>query len=150
MDSGDSNDRIDDLEQELHELKQQMHVEPMPEPGLKGWLRFQAIGNVVAIIIMGFATLASLTVPPVALFIVPIFCYMLYVVVIFFQHKKSTQTHMKILIVLGLISNVIEMGVALSGRRPEEAIFGLVGLIVGSLWLAYWNVSKRVKVTFVK
>ncbi len=150
MDSGDSNDRIDDLERELHELKQQMHVEPMPEPGIKGWLLFQAIGNVVAIIIMGFAALGSLTVPPFALFIVPLFCYMLYVVVIFFQHKKSTPTHVKVILVIGLISDVIAMGIALSGRRPEEAMFGFVGLIVGSLWLAYWNVSKRVKVTFVK
>jgi len=150
MDSDDSNDRIDDLERELHELKQQMHVEPMPEPGLKGWLRFQAIGNVVAIIIMGFATLASLTVPPVALFIVPIFCYMLYVVVIFFQHKKSTPTHMKVILVLGIISNIIEMGTALSSSRPEQAAVGLVGLVGSAIWLAYWNVSKRVKVTFVK
>jgi len=144
MDSDDSNDRIDDLEHELHELKQQMHVKPMPEPGIEGWLLFIAIGNVLGLLIVGIAALGSLAFPPVALFVVPIFGYMLYVTVIFFQHKKSTPTHMKVILVLGIISNIIEMGTALSSSRPEQAAVGLVGLVGCAIWLAYWIVSKRV------
>ena len=154
MDSDDSNDRIDDLERELHELKQQMHGEPMPEPGIKGWLILHAIGNVVGSFVLGLMALGALVGGPpplVTVIAVSCFLYGLYYTVIFFQHKKSVPTHAKVLCVLSCIGNLVYLGNEGFGRMKDEQLFGiLVGVMFGVVWFVYYGVSKRVKVTFVK
>lgn len=154
MDSGDSNDRIDDLERELHEMKQQMREEQMPQPGIKGWLILHAIGNVVGSVVLGLMALGALfggPPPLVTVIAVSCFLYILYYTVMFFQHKKSVPIHAKVLCVLSCISNLIYLGTVGFGRMRDEQIFSiLVSVMFSVLWFVYYGVSKRVKVTFVK
>ena len=155
MDSDDGNDRIDDLERELQELKQQMHGESMPAPGIKGWLILHAIGNVVGSVVLGLMALGALVGGPpplVTVIAVSVFAYILYYTIIFFQHKKSLPIHARAVCVLGGIFQLIHLGTGGFGTRlrEEDYIFGIIGVMASVLWFVYYGVSKRVKVTFVK
>ena len=147
LDSDDSDDRTDDLEQELVELKLRRHkASLLPDPGIKGWLIFFAIWLVSQLLIMGTFIINKVgSLEPSLRFkfllLIFFFCYLLYVTVIFFQCKKSTRTHMKVILLLSVISSCVD----LFNSRPESSFWGLMFV---SFNLGYWHFSDRVAVTF--
>ena len=145
MDSDDSDDRSDDLEQELVELKLRMHkASLLPDPGIKGWLKFFAVWLVFELWMVGTRLIDTMTgsrEPSSLFFFLLLFCYLLYLTVIFFQCKKSTRTHMKVILLLSVISSCVD----LFNSRPESSFWGLMFV---SFNLGYWHFSDRVAVTF--
>ena len=152
MDSDDSDDRSDDLEQELVELKLRMHkASLLPDPGIKGWLKFLAVWLVIQLLILGkFIIDKGGSLEPSLnfnfLLMIFFFCYLLYVTVIFFQCKKSTRTHMKVTLLLLVIASGVDL-FRLPDHHPDSD-FVLFHLLLDSLLLGCWHFSDRVAVTF--
>ena len=147
LDSDDSDDRTDDLEQELVELKLRRHkASLLPDPGIKGWLIFFAIWLVSQLLIMGTFIINKVgSLEPSLRFkfllLIFFFCYLLYVTVIFFQCKKSTRTHMKVILLLLVILDGVDL---FSSPRLDSGLT----LLFDSILLGYWHFSDRVAVTF--
>ena len=153
MDSDDSDDRSDDrsddLEQELVELKLRRHkASLLPDPGIKGWLKLYAVWLVILLLVQGalLIEMAGPLEPLLSFLLLIVFCYLLYVTVIFFQCKKSTRTHMKVILLLvGIVCGVEFF--KLPDYRLERDYF-LFLLLFHSFSLGYWHFSDRVAVTF--
>ena len=145
MDSDDSDDRSDDLEQELVELKLRMHkASLLPDPGIKGWLKFFAVWLVFELWMVGTRLIDTMTgsrEPSSLFFFLLLFCYLLYLTVIFFQCKKSTRTHMKVILLLLVILDGVDL---FSSPRLDSGLT----LLFDSILLGYWHFSDRVAVTF--
>ena len=154
MDNEDHQDRLRELEKEVEKLRKRSHV----APGIKGWLIFHSIQNVVVLAALVLLTVVSVTTlpygerNPAGVYFVLIFIYFFYYTVIFFQHKKSVPTHARGMCALTFVFNllyVITNGFG-SYIREEQIIIRLIGAAIMVIWFVYFGVSERVKVTFVK
>ena len=150
MNMDENADRLRRLEEELAEVKSKTSV----QPGIKGWLVLHAIGNVLGTAGLGLLTLVALSegAPPLFILIFgPLFLYVLFLTVSFFQHKKYVPGHMRFLLGLSVILEIAYLATDGYGSNlREDDIFTWARLPFPVIWFFYYGVSERVKVTFTK
>lgn len=151
MNMDENADRLRRLEEELAEVKSKTSV----QPGIKGWLVLHAIGNVLGTAGLGMLTLVAMSgeAPPLFILIFgPLFLYVLFLTVSFFQHKKYVPGQVRFwngFNVLFQIGYLVTDGYG-SYLREGEIVTALVGMGFSVIWFIYYGVSERVKVTFTK
>jgi hypothetical protein len=149
MNMDEDADRLRRLEQELAEVKLRTTV----QPGIKGWLVLHAIGNVLSTAGLGLFTLVALRedAPPLLILIfAPLFLYVLFLTVSFFQHKKYVPGHLRFLLGFGVLLEIAYLVIDGKYLREGEIISTLAGMGFSVIWFIYYGVSERVKVTFTK
>lgn len=151
MNMDEDADRLRRLEEELAEVKSRTTV----QPGIKGWLVLHAIGNVLGTAGLGLLTLVAISegAPPLFIMIFgPLFLYVLFLTVSFFQHKKYVPAHMRFFLGLSVLFEIANLATDGFGTylREGEVVSTLVGMGFSVIWFIYYGVSERVKVTFTK
>lgn len=134
--------------------------------GIRGWLILPAIGFVIGPIIgamglfycvgiysevaeAGFGGLFALELAV----LVALFCFQIYVAVLFFQKKKEAPKLIVYLYIINIVSSLVFLMLELNADAnifAEESKKQLIrDAISAAIWIPYFRMSKRVKATFV-
>jgi hypothetical protein len=138
----------------------------MRQTGIGGWLVLPAIGFVLGPIISAGALLIELTLFSNvelagygALYVLGLlvqaglWLFSIYSAMRFFGEKRNAPSSCIALMIAGLVSSGALLVIdALAGAEPfviENAKQMAFGIITAAIWIPYFKVSKRVKLTFV-
>lgn len=135
--------------------------------GIRGWLILPAIGLILSPIIgvIGLFALLGMyqdivrlgyggvyTLELIVLFGLLVFT--IYAAIKFFGKKKDAPKIMIILYSVSLVASLVLLGVELLAGPEEFAVETgkqlVRDIVAAAIWIPYFNVSKRVKATFVK
>lgn len=134
--------------------------------GIGGWLILPAIGLILGPIIGVIGLFASLGMYQdvaragyggvYALELIVLFGllgFMIYAAIKFFGKKKDAPKIMIFLYSVSLVASLVLLGVELSAGAEEFAVETgkqlVRDIVAAAIWIPYFNVSKRVKATFV-
>ena len=135
--------------------------------GLDGWMAFFLLSILISIGASAYGAVTTLryaTAPQYGsmlaldgLMIVAYVVFLIYVLVKIFKRKKEAIKLVKIMLIVGIVANLIDAGIATSigSSAGVEQAPGVYTNFWGAIWYAiiwglYFSKSKRVKLTLVK